>query len=790
MALKKTTKAYSVENGFISKLIETKDMGILKDQQIKPSFFTGENRRVFQYINNTFKETGEVPTARVLGQKFPSYSLETYTKDSEEIVGTEESLLYWCKELRTKAKHNKMAETLEKVADLLDKADTEDAYDSLKKGIWYIEDEIVESSSVDITKNTDDRKSAYLERKKNKGMMGIPTGIAHLDYIIKGLVKDTLTTLIATTGVGKSVTLDTPILTPEGFIPMRDIKVGSIVYDGKGDKCKVTHIYPQGKKQVYRVHFEDGTHVDCCKDHLWKFKTKDDLSRHNEWRVETTEQLMKRPIRRGKSYNLMIPVNMEVDFDKKDLPIPPYLLGCLLGDGGFTTDRITFSNVEEDVLTTVFALSSKYFNGNFVPHKGTSCQYVFTSNNPRVNKLYRTLKDLNLVGKRSEEKFIPVQYLMSDYYDRLNLLRGLIDTDGSIDSKGKVSFSTKSPKLKDDIMFLIRSLGYRCTFSSCKRDLKGVEYSVRISSKEDIFFTSSKHIGKFLKRQINKRPNYYDILKITDIEILDYEEEMQCITVDSPDHTFICGDFIVTHNTWLQVLVGAYAMLNNYKVVHFVTEMSTDLMQDRYEAMLFGMMYGDFNYNNFKSGSLSLETENLYFEFLEEDLPKLEPLVIETANGVSSISAVIERENPDLILIDGAYLMQDEQGAKDDWLRVTHITRDLKKLAKNRHKPIFINTQADENTSKKTGPGIGDIKYSQAIGQDSDVILALFRDEIMINDKEMGIKVLKNREGLSGKTIINWDFSTMNFKSIYSEEVENNDGENSYDRDDSIIGVD
>ena len=445
MALKKTTKTYSVENGFISKLIETKDMGILKDQQIRPSFFTGENRRVFQYISNTFKDTGEIPTVRVINQKFPSYELDTYTKDSEEVVGTEESLLYWCKELRTKAKHNKMAEMIEEVADLLDKAVTEEAYDSLKKGIWYIEDEIVESSSVDITKNTNDRKLAYLERKKNKGMMGIPTGITHLDYIIKGLVKDTLTTLIATTGVGK---------------------------------------------------------------------------------------------------------------------------------------------------------------------------------------------------------------------------------------------------------------------------------------------------------------------------------------------------------TWLQVLVGAYAMLNGYKVVHFVTEMSTDLMQDRYEAMLFGMMYGDFNYNNFKSGSLDLETENQYFEFLEDDLPKLEPLVIETANGVSSISAVIERENPDLILIDGAYLMQDEQGAKDDWLRVTHITRDLKRLAKNRHKPIFINTQADENTSKKTGPGIGDIKYSQAIGQDSDVILALFRDEIMINDKEMGIKVLKNREGLSGKTIINWDFSVMNFNSIYSEEVETNEGENSYDREDTIIGVD
>ena len=221
--------------------------------------------------------------------------------------------------------------------------------------------------------------------------------------------------------------------------------------------------------------------------------------------------------------------------------------------------------------------------------------------------------------------------------------------------------------------------------------------------------------------------------------------------------------------TWFLVLLGAYAQLNGYKVVCFITEMSTELMQDRFEAMLFGMMYGNFNYNNFKSGNLDIDTENTYFEFLEEDLPKLEPLIIETATGISSVVSVIEREKPDLVLVDGAYLMEDEQGAKDDWLRVTHITRDLKKTAKNWHLPIVINSQADKNTSKKTGPELGSIMYTQSIGQDSDNVLALFRDEIMINDREMGVKVLKQREGVLGKVIINWDFDHMNFKSIYSE---------------------
>ena len=420
----KKVKQYSVERGFISKLIETKDFKTLKEKQIQPFFLTGDNRRVYQYISEVFKETGEVPTYRVIKQKFPNYELETHIVDSQEVVGTEETLLYWCSELRTKAKHNRMADIVENVAEKLDNGESEEAYALLKKGVWKIEDEIVESDSVDITKDTEDRKLAYLERKKNKGMMGIPTGIPHLDFMLKGLIKETLTTLIATTGVGK---------------------------------------------------------------------------------------------------------------------------------------------------------------------------------------------------------------------------------------------------------------------------------------------------------------------------------------------------------TWFLILVCAYAQLNGYKVVCFITEMSADLMRDRFEAMLFGMMYGDFNYSRFKSGDLNTDQEAMYFEFLEDDLPRLEPLVLETATGVSSVVSVIEQEKPDLVLVDGAYLMEDEQGAKDDWLRVTHITRDLKKIAKNWHIPILINTQADQNTSKKSGPGLGDIKYSQAIGQDSDNILALFRDEVMINDKEMGVKVLKQREGVLGKVIINWNFDKMNFKSIYSE---------------------
>lgn len=423
---------YDVEKGFISKLLQTKDIMSVKDQQIKPTHFTGDGRLAYQFIYDTVLSTGEVPSVRAFERKFPNFELEHIKVNGETVVGTEENLKFWCDELRNKVKHNTLADLVDSVAKDLQNFNTEDAYALIKKKIAYIEGEVVESSDIDITKNTEDRKQAYIDRKNNKGMRGIPTGFHHLDCILKGLEDETLTTVIAGTGIGK---------------------------------------------------------------------------------------------------------------------------------------------------------------------------------------------------------------------------------------------------------------------------------------------------------------------------------------------------------TWFQIILGANCQLQNYRVLQMVTEMSEDIMRDRYEAVLFSKCYsGGMNYNAFKSGSLSLEMEKKYFSFLEDDLPNLEPLIVVTATGVMGVSAAIDKYDPDIILIDSAYLMEDDQGAKDDWLRVAHITRDLKKLAKRCKKPILINTQADKNTSKKTGPELGSIMYTQAIGQDSDNVIALYRDEVMINDREMGIKVLKQREGTLGKLVLNWDFDTMNFSEIFMDNPQEDDG--------------
>lgn len=222
--------------------------------------------------------------------------------------------------------------------------------------------------------------------------------------------------------------------------------------------------------------------------------------------------------------------------------------------------------------------------------------------------------------------------------------------------------------------------------------------------------------------------------------------------------------------TFMQVLIGSYAILNDYKVLQCVTEMSSRQMRDRYEAVLYGMTVGAFNMNEFKSGSFSPEMKRSYFNFLDEVMSGID-LPIETAESPLQVEALVQKHKADLLLIDGVYLMNDDKGAESDWLRIANITRSLKQMIKRLHIAGFINTQADGKTSRKTGPELGDIMYSQSIGQDSDNVFTAYRTPLMYEDREICLKILKGREGGTGKCMLSWDFTNMQFKEIYSEKA-------------------
>lgn len=399
-------------------------------------------------------------------------------------------------------------------------------------------------------------KKFYLPRRRYlKGIVDAYQDVADgkLDLLTISLIKR----------AGKAVTLDTLIPTPFGFKKMGDIKVGDLVMAKDGYETRVTDVFPQGKVPVYEVKFTDGAKVKTCGNHLWKVKHhnphKGGQNAYSERIVSTKEMLDEGISITGKNpHNLFaVEYSEPAEFLYREVPLDPYVLGVLLGDGTLRDGTIMYTSFDDEV--------TEYIKGNLPEGDMVYCQdakkgrYVIKSAKRRTDSHGHMLKSrtmeaivkMGLFGKLSEEKFIPKDYLLNTSVMRFELLSGLLDTDGYASPKC-IEFATTSPYLRDQVMFLVRSLGGKATYSErmgkYKKDGKAIE--TKVNYRVHIFFP--KGIAPFkIKRKADKCTQKREKL-YRYIESITYcgEEEAQCICVDNEEHLFLITDhFIPTHNS-------------------------------------------------------------------------------------------------------------------------------------------------------------------------------------------------------------------------------------------------
>ena len=286
------------------------------------------------------------------------------------------------------------------------------------------------------------------------------------------------------TGKGKMQPLYSKIKVPGGWSTMGDMQIGTEVIARDGSITTVTAVYPQGKKDIYRIHFADGRYTDCGKEHLWRVF----LGHYKqEWVIANTSDIQNMLKNNTLSNRLYIDL-CEPDQDQDiDLPMDPYILGVKLGNG-------------------------------------------------------------------SIESYIPSKFLQASSQQRLAILQGLMDTDGTVGKNGSCSYCTTSPHLAKDVQYLVRSLGgiakikTRYTYYGHNGEKKqgrlSYHISIRYKRPEELFTLPKK------KDRTNNDNQYSPTLKlkIKSVEYIGYEEA-QCISIDHPEHLYITDDFIVTHNT-------------------------------------------------------------------------------------------------------------------------------------------------------------------------------------------------------------------------------------------------
>lgn len=575
-------------------------------------------------------------------------------------------------------------------------------------------------------------------KKETRGdITGIPSGIQGIDKITSGWQNSDLIIIAARPAMGKAQPLTSKILTPKGFVTMSSIKIGDSIINSKGLISQVTKITPQGIKDVYEVIFNDGTRTRCCDDHLWEVKGRRER-KNNEKAIVIPLKEIRKQIRIGSDNRLNYSVRQvdPVQYHKNNLNIDPYVLGLILGDG--CIPRMSITNSEDDVIKI---MNSRLPNGVVLSKNKSNGEYGFTidrSNGCKSNVLKSSLDLYGLSNKLSKDKFIPEDYLMSDVQDRIDLLSGIVDSDGHVvkTSPSCIELSTVSCRMKDGIIDLVRSLGGRATYSVKKGRYTKNNERVRVNDYYRINISFSNGIRPFKSKKhslVYREPKNLNRDKFIQEVNLVSREECQCISVSSDDMLYVTDDYILTHNSaFVSTIAYNAARMSKKSVAFFSLEMSEEQLMNRQLSLASEITLESFRKRNFSDYEISkLEAKQRELANLPifwDDTPSLS--VIEFRAKCRRLK---QRSDLGLIIVDYLQLMTGDPGSKN-YTRdqeVGFISRTLKAVAKELNVPVIALSQlsraVDSRASKK--PVLSDLRESGSIEQDADVVCFIHRPE-------------------------------------------------------------
>ena len=362
---------------------------------------------------------------------------------------------------------------------------------------------------------------------------------------------------------GRAQPVATPVLTPDGFQSIGSLSIGDLVVGSDGKPTPVLGVYPQGEKDIYRVTTQDGASTLATGDHLWAVATRDDRRRGKPLRVLTTREMIG-SLRANHYHRYELPLHSApVRFPYREVPMDAYALGLLLGDGcltGTTTPAFATGDPElawELQLRLPGMEVRPRIGPDYQLNKVTSPGDVITLANPVTTVARR----LGLMGARSATKFVPDLYLYNSHRVRLAVLQGLLDTDGGPvtqkDRTCRIQYTTTSPRLRDDVIFLVRSLGgvaYHRTRPAEGR-APGLSKGRPVYHRHDAYIIDIRLPEGIEPFRLTRKRDAYNAAGsgrpmrfIESIEPAGTAEAV-CISVAAADSLYTTEDFLLTHNT-------------------------------------------------------------------------------------------------------------------------------------------------------------------------------------------------------------------------------------------------
>ncbi len=333
-------------------------------------------------------------------------------------------------------------------------------------------------------------------------------------------------------GHGKALSEDTEIPTPDGWKTMGELSVGDSVFSELGFPTTVVAKSPTWRdRECYRV-----GDIAADADHLWMARTED-------WRGLELVRTPDLHSKRGRSAR--IPLAAPLAYDKCKLPIDPYILGLWLGDGHSADGRITIGDEDWDFLSAE------------IRRRGYE---VGERNGAKAATVYGIRPVLRSIGVLND-KHIPLMYLRSPLGQRIDLLRGLVDSDGYVPASGQIEICLTNRHLADGVVELVRSLGVRCTMRTGRATLYGKDCGAKY--RIGFYYQHAALLPRKAAgcRMATKYYDHYVLPEPTD------RADTVCIQVANPSGMFLAGrELIPTHNSTMMKWYVVYKIAQNRNV--------------------------------------------------------------------------------------------------------------------------------------------------------------------------------------------------------------------------------
>ena len=713
----------------LNRILDSKDINFILENDLTVDYFLGYEDEYY-FIMDHYDKYKTVPDKITFADEFEDFNFFTVTESDEYLYDNLFELHYY----------NYIADSWDSIRELVSESPMQamEKFQSLLLNAPKLKSE----QGIDIIKGALERLKLIEDRDKAEKSYYIKTGFEELDTVINGWARgEEFVVIFGRTGHGKEQPLSSKILTPNGWKLMRDIKIGDNIFSGTGDICKVTGVFPQGVKDVYRLTFSDGTYAECGLEHLWKVQNDEDR-KNNNFKVLTLKEILNEG-----NQNYSIPFIKPIEYPKKNYGINPYLMGVLIGGGYFNKKDITVTLIDIELKDKVSKKLNK-IGYKLKSIKNSSINFKIVMNGADKS-FWNLVENYSLLDK----KYIPSDYLYGCVEDRIELLRGLMDTDGYIRNLDEVIFNTSSKELLSNMMDLLGSLGYFAkVIEDDKIEIKGLINPFNIQSK-------SKN-WKVCDQQFNKYINNIEIVR---------KEECQCIMVDHEDHTYITDGYTITHNTWilLKALVTAFSAGNR---VGFISpEMSAEKVGFRFDTLNKGFSNRDLTSNKIAEDEVNFKRYKEYIQDLSEYDNKFIVATMKDFNKrltVSKLRSFIVKNKLDIVGIDGLTYMSDERHKRGDnkTIMLTNISEDLITLSNELKVPILVAVQSNRGgviQGEEMGtPEIENIRDSDGIAQNATKVISIRQ-----NQDKIDLAVKKHRDGKVGDTFsYYWDANVGSFE--------------------------